>query len=84
MDKETTGPRWDPGQTQAMKSILLAASRPLQLALLAAVLAGGSMLTSCTTTDAPTDTTDTMIYPTPAEKNHQMQEKMSQVTRTLM
>ena len=84
MERLTTGSRSGPGHTQAMKSILPAASRTLHLALLATVLAGGAFLTSCTTTDAPTDTTDTMIYPTPAEKNHQMQEKMSQMTRTLM
>ena len=38
-------------------------------------------LSSCTSTDP---STDTMVYPTPAEKNQQMQENLSQMTRSFL
>jgi len=63
-----------------MKAILIATAQPLRLLLLASVLIGATGLTSCTTTDP---STDTIVYPTAAEKNRQMQESMSQMTRTL-
>ncbi len=53
----------------------------LRLLLTAAILAGGLGLSGCATTDP---STDTMVYPTPAEKNQQMQERMSQVTRSFL
>jgi carboxypeptidase C (cathepsin A) len=63
-----------------MKAILLANALPLRLLLLVSVLIGATGLTSCTTTDP---STDTIVYPTAAEKNQQMQESMSESTRTL-
>ncbi len=52
--------------------------RPL---LLAAFLALCSGLSGCTTTEATDDMT---VYPTPAEKNREMQERMSDTSRSLM
>ncbi len=62
-----------------MKTIPLSALRPLRLLLLGACAAVG--LSSCTTTD-PAE--DTIVYPTPAEKNQRMQESMSQMTRSFL
>ena len=61
-----------------MKTLLAA---PTRLLLLLATIIVGSGVSGCTTTDPSTDTT---IYPTPAEKNQQMQEQMSQVTRSFL
>jgi len=65
-----------------MKAILAALPTPVRLLLLLAPLLGaGLALPGCATADVSEDTT---IYPTPAEKNQQMQERMSQVTRSLL
>lgn len=64
-----------------MKPILVLVSRPVRLALATLLLAGPLLLASCTTTDVSEDST---IYPTPAEKNHQLQEQMSQMTRSYL
>lgn len=64
-----------------MKAILIATELPLRLLVLASVLIGATGLTSCTTTDP---STDTIVYPTAAEKNRQMQESMNQVTRSFL
>jgi hypothetical protein len=63
-----------------MNAILTAATLPLRLLVLASILTGATGLSSCTTTDP---STDTIVYPTAAEKNQQMQESMSESTRTL-
>ncbi len=62
-----------------MKTILLSVLRPLRLLLLGACAAVG--LSSCATTDSEEDT---IVYPTPAEKNQRMQESMSQMTRSFL
>ncbi|MCB1207582.1 MAG: hypothetical protein KDN18_25245 [Verrucomicrobiae bacterium] len=64
-----------------MKPILVLAYQPVRLALAALMLAAPLAITSCTTTDVSEDST---IYPTPAEKNHQLQEQMSQMTRSYL
>lgn len=64
-----------------MKAILITAATPLRLLLLASVVLGAAGLTSCETTDP---STDTIVYPTAAEKNRQMQESMNQVTRSFL
>lgn len=63
----------------SMKAILISAAMPVRFLLLASVLIGAAGLTSCETTDP---STDTIVYPTAAEKNRQMQESMTQMTRT--
>lgn len=62
-----------------MKACLLNVTRLLVLASAAAI---APLLVSCTTTDA--DNPDVRIYPTAAEKNQQMQEQISSISRTLM
>lgn len=62
-----------------MKAILFPSVRFLLLLCLTGV---ASTLVSCTTTDP--ENPDMRVYPTAAEKNHQMQEQMSSFTRTLM
>jgi hypothetical protein len=52
--------------------------RPLLVATFLALCSG---LSGCTTTDSTEDTT---VYPTPAEKNREMQERMSDTSRSLM
>lgn len=54
--------------------------RPFLLSLMGVFALLG--LSSCTTTEDTTQ--DTRIYPTPAEKNQQMQEHMSQMTRSFL
>lgn len=49
--------------------------------LLASFLALAFGLSGCTTTDSTEDMT---VYPTPAEKNREMQERMSDTSRSLM
>ena len=61
-----------------MKAILIATALPHPLLLLSSVLIGATGLTSCTTTDP---STDTIVYPTAAEKNRQMQEGMTDLMR---
>jgi hypothetical protein len=61
-----------------MKAILIANATPLRLLLLASVLVGAAGLTSCETTDP---STDTIVYPTAAEKNRQLQEGMTDLMR---
>ncbi len=63
-----------------MNTFLRPALRLLALSLLGACAAVG--LSSCTTMDDPAE--DTTVYPTPAEKNQQMQEHMSQMTRSFL
>lgn len=63
-----------------MKAILSTAMRFLPLLCLTGLV---TALASCTTTDTD-PSTDMRVYPTAAEKNHQMQEQMSSLTRTLM
>lgn len=62
----------------SMKAILISAAMPVRFLLLASVLIGAAGLTSCETTDP---STDTIVYPTAAEKNRQMQEGMSDLMR---
>lgn len=62
-----------------MKACFLNATR---LLILVSVSVLSSLLVSCTTTDA--DNPDVRIYPTAAEKNQQMQEQISSISRTLM
>jgi hypothetical protein len=76
-----TGSIHEPLHPLLMKAILIATALPLRLLLLASVLIGAAGLTSCTTTDP---STDTVVYPTAAEKNRQMQEQMNQVTRSFL
>lgn len=61
-----------------MKAILIFSATPLRLLLLASVLVGAAGLTSCETTDP---STDTIVYPTAAEKNRQMQEGLTNLMR---
>lgn len=76
-----TGSIHEPLHPLLMKAILIATALPLRLLLLATVVIGATGLTSCTTTDP---STDTIVYPTAAEKNRQMQESMNQVTRSFL
>lgn len=64
-----------------MNAILIVTAQPLRLLFLASVLIGATGLTSCTATDP---STDTIVYPTAAEKNQQMQESMNQGTRSFL
>lgn len=61
-----------------MKTSLLLAIR---LLLLASLAAGCFAITACTTMDP---SNDTLVYPTAAEKNQQMQERMSDLTRSFL
>ena len=61
-----------------MKAILNATALPLRLLLFASLVAGAAGLTSCETTDP---STDTIVYPTAAEKNRQLQEGMTDLMR---
>jgi len=56
-------------------------SSPRLFLFLAAAVFVGTGVSGCTTTDP---STDTIVYPTPAEKNQRMQEQMSQVTRSFL
>ncbi len=60
----------------SMKTILLSLSPTLRLVLLCAFAAAA--LVGCATND----TNDTYVYPTPAEKNRDMQERLGQMTRS--
>jgi hypothetical protein len=53
----------------------------LRLVLLFSFLVVASGLSGCTTTDSAEDTT---VYPTPAERNQEMQERMGDTSRSLM
>ncbi len=64
-----------------MNPILPSRTTLLRLVLLATIAVSSAGLSGCTTNDVSEDTT---VYPTPAEKNRQMQERMSEVTRSFM
>lgn len=64
-----------------MKSIFPSLRLTIRCLLLASMMMAGFGLVGCTTTD---DSEDTMVYPTPAEKNQRMQESMSQMTRSFL
>lgn len=53
----------------------------LRLLLLVSLLAVASAMVGCTTTDESEDMT---VYPTPAEKNREMQEGVRDPSRSLM
>jgi uncharacterized lipoprotein YajG len=69
-----------PPATHAMKAILSESSSVLRASLVLSAFAL-FLLGGCQTADP---TTDLRVYPTPAEKNQQMQERMGEITRSLL